>query len=226
MSNNYHTQLNQQSGILNEIASTLQFDQRPGIGNSVPRFDNNVEKQRPQFDNAEKRQQQHDISKSWNNYGHVQGTPIVNNNNNERVERDIKSRESKDLDQTKQDEIQLSDIEQHNTRPVVFSPQEKQVHNSPKIIKEKFVPVVEKTSKVPISTPASTPIKKYAIEYALIPLSLVGIFILLVHPTSATYLEKYLPKMADLKGCAIRGAILAIVYIVIKIIISQTIEKN
>uniref|UniRef100_A0A6C0C654 Uncharacterized protein n=1 Tax=viral metagenome TaxID=1070528 RepID=A0A6C0C654_9ZZZZ len=218
MSNNYHTQLNQQSGILNEIASTLQFDQRPqNFENDTKTRNTGPQFPPPRFDNAEKQRPQYDNPKSWNNYGHIQGTPV----NNERVE------------QPKQDEIQLSDIEQRDPpAAALLPPQEQQQyvpsrekHHSPKM-KEKYIPAPEKTVAVPEAPESTSPIKKYAIEYALIPISLVGVFILLVHPTTSAYLEKFIPKMTDLKGFAIRGAILAVIYIVIKIIISQTIQKN
>lgn len=57
-------------------------------------------------------------------------------------------------------------------------------------------------------------------DYFIFPLLLLIIFILLVHPYTSKYLDKYLPPMKNIKGYAIRGLILAIAYIVIKLLVS------
>lgn len=55
------------------------------------------------------------------------------------------------------------------------------------------------------------------IEYIIIPALLILLFVGLVHPKTSGYLEKYLPPMTNLKNIAIRGAVLAILYLVIRI---------
>jgi hypothetical protein len=59
-------------------------------------------------------------------------------------------------------------------------------------------------------------------EYAVITIVLMITFILLVHPTTSSYLEKYLPPVTNLKGCGIRAAILGVVYIITKVIMTYT----
>jgi len=222
MSNNYHTQLNQQNGMLNEIASTNQLMHQRSA---------------PDFDVKQGQQHGDQNQKSWNNYGHMQGTPINNEKQVEHQNRNVSSR-APQIDSIKQDDIQFSDIERDTGKTVSgFSPaplpriQEPIVekisrrHDSPKN-KEKQIVEPFINSEKPKPTQPESQMKNYAIEYALIPIFIVIIFVLLVHPTTSTYLEKYIPKMVDLKGYAIRGIILAIMYIIIKIIISQTIKKN
>lgn len=206
MSNNYHTQLNQQNGMLNEIASNqfLQFDQRPNANHQ-------------QEDTRQPRPQ-------WNNYDHIQGTPV----NNEPAREREPARTEPPRTQEDSNDIQLSEFEQPAPRPAERSPApvpKKVREPSPEkiIVKEekpkhevKYVPPKPKKSKL----------KNYAIDYALVPALLAAAFIGLVHPMTSGYIEKFAPKMTDLKGIAIRGAMLAVIYIVIKLIVSQTIKKN
>lgn len=53
------------------------------------------------------------------------------------------------------------------------------------------------------------------INYLVIPILLIIMFIILVHPTSSGFLNRYLPAMIDMKGYAVRGAILAILYVIV-----------
>ena len=63
------------------------------------------------------------------------------------------------------------------------------------------------------------------VEYIVIPAMLVGIFVLLTHPKTSAYLRKYVPPMKNMKGFIIRGLILAIAYIIIRMI-ANTVTKN
>ena len=70
---------------------------------------------------------------------------------------------------------------------------------------------------VPVEKKEST-----MVQYIIIPILLICIFVALVHPRTSKYLEKYLPKMKNMKGYLIRGLILAILYIAIKFITSSS----
>lgn len=214
MSNNYHTQLNQQNGMLNEIASNqfLQFDQRPSSNNQQ----DDTRQPRPQ----------------WNNYDHIQGTPVKNESAQREREPAPREREPVRVEQPRaqedQNDIQLSDFEQPAPRQIERSPAQ-----APKKIRavspEQIIAKEEKPKtevKYIQHKPKKSKLKNYAIDYALVPALLTVAFIGLIHPMTSGYIEKFAPKMTDLKGIAIRGAILAVIYIVIKLVISQTIKKN
>jgi len=53
-------------------------------------------------------------------------------------------------------------------------------------------------------------------EYVVIPVLLMIVFIILVHPKTSGMLEKYIPKMTSMKGYLVRAFILAIMYIIIR----------
>ena len=214
MSNNYHTQLNQQNGMLNEIASNqfLQFDQRPNSNNQQ----DDTRQPRPQ----------------WNNYDHIQGTPVKNEPVPREREPIPREREPVRVEQPRaqedQNDIQLSDLEQPAPRQIERSPAP-----APKKIRdaspEQIVAKEEKPKtevKYVQPKPKKSKLKNYAIDYALVPALLTAAFIGLIHPMTSGYIEKFAPKMTDLKGIAIRGAMLAVIYIAIKLVVSQTIKKN
>lgn len=62
-------------------------------------------------------------------------------------------------------------------------------------------------------------------NYIVIPVLLVIFFIILVHPKTSKFLQKYVPPMKDMKGFLIRGMILAIAYIVVKLVADSTKKK-
>jgi len=63
--------------------------------------------------------------------------------------------------------------------------------------------------------------EKTIADYVIIPGFLVIIFVLLVYPGTAGYIEKYLPVMNDWKGYLSRGLLLAVLYIVIRFGVTQ-----
>ncbi|XWV26131.1 hypothetical protein QJ857_gp0949 [Tupanvirus soda lake] len=75
----------------------------------------------------------------------------------------------------------------------------------------KYVPVEKPQSKM--------------MEYIVIPILLIVVFVALVHPKTSSILEKYLPQLTSTKGILIRGAVLAVLYIVIRFIASSMSKK-
>lgn len=59
------------------------------------------------------------------------------------------------------------------------------------------------------------------VDYLITPLILIVLFVVLVHPKTSGILDKYLPSITNFKGLLIRGAILAITYIVIRFATSK-----
>ena len=68
----------------------------------------------------------------------------------------------------------------------------------------------------PQNIPLDPPEQNYTTEYIIIPIILMIIFLILVHPTTSVYLEKYIPPMINLKGYAIRILIFGILYMAIR----------
>jgi hypothetical protein len=69
--------------------------------------------------------------------------------------------------------------------------------------------------------PAPAPTTNNTTEYLILPFILLLCFVGLVHPSTAKYLDKYLPSMKDTKGIFVRGMILAIIYVAIKMGLSM-----
>ena len=70
-----------------------------------------------------------------------------------------------------------------------------------------------------------SPTTNYVIEYAVVPLILMIIFIALIHPYSSAILEKYMPPLTSMKGYATRALILGFAYIILRGIVSF-VKKN
>ena len=72
----------------------------------------------------------------------------------------------------------------------------------------------------PMQIPPAQPKKKNTaiIQYLIIPLLIVALFVALVHPKTSAMLNKYIPPMTDMKGYCIRGVILAIAYLVVQLV--------
>ncbi len=63
------------------------------------------------------------------------------------------------------------------------------------------------------------------VTYGVIPIVLIITFIILVHPKTSSILGKYLPPMTSMKGYLIRGVILAVVYVVLRLVTQNSIKK-
>lgn len=59
-------------------------------------------------------------------------------------------------------------------------------------------------------------------KYIIIPISLIIVFALLIHPKTSKLFNKYLPNINKISGILLRGVILAIVYIIITLITSKS----
>lgn len=66
----------------------------------------------------------------------------------------------------------------------------------------------------PPPAPVLAPKSTTTTDYVIMPIILLIAFIALVHPTTSSFLEKYLPAMNSMKGYFVRGMILVIIYII------------
>ena len=86
-------------------------------------------------------------------------------------------------------------------------------------------PIPKQLPMIPPVVSTSNSNSNYMTEYGTMTVVLMVTFIILVHPSTSVYLDKYLPSITDLKGCIVRAFILGIVYIITKIIMTYT-KKN
>ena len=75
----------------------------------------------------------------------------------------------------------------------------------------------------PAQTPSQSPSwlsETTTADYIITPIALMIVFILLVHPTTGGYLEKYLPAMDGWKGYLCRGFLMGLIYIIIRMCVN------
>lgn len=100
-----------------------------------------------------------------------------------------------------------------NHKPIVNPPQKVQIQ--PKTT----VPVktIKKSRPVP-TKPQPVAHKSQITNYLIMTALLFALFVFLVHPKTAGLIEKYVPKVDKTKGIIMRGIILCIVYVVIRLL--------
>jgi hypothetical protein len=156
-------------------------------------------------------QQQLLLAQQMNQQAHLsQNTNNVNNNN---YPQQVPTREN--------DEIELSEPKADKPNQVLetVAQQVRQVHQNNKTqhnINKRNQPddqinhqhkIIYLQKKENITT-----------QYVVIPIFLLILFIILIHPTTSFYLDKYLPPAKDIKGISIRAFILIIAYVIIRYI--------
>ncbi|XWV24883.1 hypothetical protein QJ856_gp0900 [Tupanvirus deep ocean] len=150
------------------------------------------------------------------------------------------------------DEIELSDSKPEPKQKIVSNPDTKQPQQINKQIQQLIQnneenadavvqqQAVQKPDKNAIQPKKPTPQLQYppqikyvpvekpqnkTMEYIVIPILLIVVFVALVHPKTSAILEKYLPQLTSTKGILIRGAVLAVLYLVIRFITSSMSKK-
>lgn len=252
MNNNYHTQLDKQNNMLNEIAANNQLLQQQAqqmanfqgtpirSGSGTQQVTQSVQNMLPTSQMTQQQmayaQQLHNTQQTMNQMYPNQMQQIPQMNQNQMFQRenyqsiqDKINTQTVPIDDT--DEIELSESKPEPKQKIAnIQPQNQQLQNqnidtqsklpdptnnmANHSINSKSIPV-KPISVKPIFVPMPVP-QNNTIEYLVIPLFLIIIFIALVHPTTSKYLNKYLPPMRDMKGFFVRGLILAIAYIAIK----------
>ena len=247
MNNNYHTQLDKQNNMLNEIAANNQLLQNdkntmamnPALLQQMQNFpgtpiNKNSQQITPQTMQQLTPQQQMLYAQQLalqNQIYQQQLNPNMNQYANQTYAKqpqpqddEIELSEPKPDPKQKINEIaqQVATSKQQQGQPYDTADQQVQVLADPKVLRPHRRP------HPPIPNPTKiTPAKSNkTIEYIIIPLLLVCVFVALVHPKTSGLLEKYLPKMENIKGYLVRGLILAIVYIVIKLVTSSIGNKS
>lgn len=221
MNNNYHTQMDKPN-ILNEIAANnnlLQTQIQNFQGTPINK-NQSMQQLTPQQIMYAQLMQQNQGMESQN----IQTKPDQQNN---------KQNQQTNKQTSQSDEIELSD-----TKPEPNTKVEKVNDNQSKQINKQIQEIFQNTGQNgPPKT--NTDIKKYPIpyfpppirymppaqkqqskltEYIIIPIFLMVIFFLLTYPSTSKFFNKYLPNQNSTKGVLVRAFILAIFYIIIKMV--------
>ena len=262
MNNNYHTQMDKQNNMLNEIAANNQL-LHTDIARMDPRENPQLATERNSINmNLQQLQQQLNLQ----NLQNLQGTPINKGNSlpqqvpnpqltpQQAYAQQLVQQQAhqNQLYQQQQQQQQLPAIGQYSNQSVqqqipadndeieLSEPKvEAKPRQNPEIKNESKVQQIQQVQnrvplplqeiyppprRIPRRSPTLNPnippepVKKSnaTTDYIIIPVLLIIVFVFLVHPKTSGFLEKYLPKMASMKGYLTRGLILALVYMVVK----------
>lgn len=244
MNNNYHTQLDKQPNMLNEIAANnhllqQQMQNFPGtpinksISNNLPLMNQQLPVQ-PQmnqtFDPQQMQQLMHQYvsqNQPQNNSTQINNGNPVNNEEEELELSETKQESKKTVEKKILSDSKTSNLKsQRDIRPEPENTQSQINKQIQKLSQTKdtsgdlMIPHSNKTQSLPKTYIACPPVshENKTFNYVIMPLLLIIFFVILVHPKTSSLLEKYVPKMNDLKGIFVRGIILAIAYLVIKIV--------
>ena len=227
--NNYHTQMDKQSNnMLNEIAINNQL-----VPQQMQHFSGTpINKM---YHNQNTGDHNNDTSKK-STYPDAQSNQIENDElelsempeqKNNQPHLDYK----KQYPQTNQPNLsQTSLANQTQNKPM------QKINNQLQNVINKQVPqnVTKPIQPTMVNQSISTPVPQtvcksktnIAVDYIIIPIILVIIFVLITYPKTSKILRKFLPPMRNLKGFIIRGLILAIAYIVVRLLFNTVRPKN
>lgn len=229
MNNNYHTQLNKQNNILNEVAANNQLLQNtlpplnpqggysgvtfnknlpPGYQtNQVPYLQQGHVVTQPASGAATQSQDELELSDSNLDLNQASDRNMVDGSGyvaEQKTSQNVVGRKTSAKQTLFRDGNLALKVEPHSS---AFSG---------KYLPRGKDPVHISSIKNMSNKDGST------FEYVVVPIILIVGFIILVHPRMSKFLERYLPKMDSMKGCLVRGAILAIIYIVARFFLDST----
>lgn len=191
MNNNYHS-------LLGNNLNPNQIKGTPVNRNHVEMMDPQLMKQLYEEHLAKEAAKMNQMNRSEQiNQNNPNNSNNSNNPNEDIVLSDIKSQSAKETKPSKEEINQ-------KMKQLLKKKQNKQKLQKKTVQKKKVVPE-------PVSKKPNNKIK----EYVVMPVILVILFVILVHPSTSKMMEKYIPSLESTKGIIVRGVILAILYIVI-----------
>lgn len=240
MNNNYHTQMDKQNNMLNEVAANnnlLQQQMQNFQGTPINKTVQQTQQLTPQQIMYAQMMQQ----------------------NQKMVPQGPQGPQSQPFQQTQlqtDDEIDLSDIkpeskpENNSNKPIDKQNQQinKQIQqvlqnntNSNPNLNPNPIGAQTKPIKAP-TLPKKLPIVPYhplttgnfpppaqqnksqskLTEYVIMPIVILVAFILIMHPSTSKFFNKFLPSSRSTKGLFVRGLLLAIIYVVARMILNMT----
>lgn len=228
MNNNYHTQLDKPSNMLNEIAASNKLLQGETAATQalLPQQQMQIMQNMQNFPGTpiNKSQVNPQLLQQFNAQQqmlYAQQLAQQQAQQNQLYQQQLQSQTyPKAPQQIDTDEIELSEpkpepkqIQQQPEPTQVPNPQNNLVQSDlphKKIIQHRRPHAPHPKPQPPANKTNTT------MEYIIIPIILLCVFVALVHPKTSGLLEKYLPKMDSMKGYLTRGLIFALIYIVIK----------
>lgn len=239
MNNNYHTQIDKQN-MLNEIAQNNHLLQQQSfqgtpVGKNQSQNQSQGQSQNPQ--STQLMQQLYTQQAAQQATQNQLYNQQMNNNGNTG---------NTDLDDI--EEIELSDLKPTQAPvPIPTSNPASKINNQiqqilPQATTPQAIQTVSTAQPLPIqpqSIPAhplppasittdvksNKPASNAMVEYVVIPILLIIVFIVLIHPKTSGMMDKYLPSINTTKGILVRAVILGMVYIIISFI-ANTMKKN
>jgi hypothetical protein len=139
------------------------------------------------------------------NHSSIQGTPIP------------RAASYPTLQSKSSDKDSLDDLDLSEQKP------EQKPAEKPKPVEKPETKPKKKTSVCPLQPPKIIKVPEkpnYTIEYLVVPIILAILFFVLVYPKTSKLLEKYLPALNNTKGIIARSILFAVLYVIIKFIVS------
>lgn len=231
MNNNYHTQMNKQN-LLNEIAANKHLLQQPTQNfqeTNIRNDDSNVSfgSKVTSHQNILPNQMlpnQYYPNQAFPNPILQYQNPIQMVKNDEEIEL---SDNGKDKNKQSREIPEILDLNEHSVNQTNRNINIAKPDNDKKKRKKKRETIKYIQNSIP-STSINSMVQRRnkMIDYIVIPILLIPMFILLTHPFANKYFGKYLPEMKNFKGYIVRGVILAILYIMIRFISDLSTKKK
>jgi len=73
--------------------------------------------------------------------------------------------------------------------------------------------------------PQGRKISPIIIDYLIMPIILIFLFVLMVWPKTSNLIGKVLPRLKDMKGYLARGILLAILYLTVRYLLARTLKS-
>lgn len=223
MNNNYHTQMDKQN-ILNEIAANnnllqQQMQNFPGTPINKPMVQTpSMQPLTPQQIMYTQMVQQ---NSRMNTQGQTQLFPTIpqqtqqTNEDEEAKPIELSSDRPVDNDNNDKQKQQIN----KQIQQVLHSNNQTKKPDKPAPKMQAPYPSLPPNLPYPLPPPPA-PTSKMS-EYVIMPIVIFAAFVLLVHPSTSKYFDKYLPSITNTKGLLIRGVILVIVYVVARFILTM-----
>jgi hypothetical protein len=215
MNNNYHTQMNKQN-LLNEIAANNHLLQQQQMQNFQGTHITSVGVGNKTISNQNLLSQQMPPIQYYPNQMYSNSTQSYSVNLPSKNDEEFELSENKTETKYKEPLEVDNNNKCSNIQPRLDIEITKNENNINKRVK-KHAPI-KYNPRRSVWIESNTKKENNMIDYIIIPILLILIFVILVHTSTNKYLERYLPEMNSLKGYVVRGTILAFLYVIVRLI--------
>lgn len=200
MNNNYHTQTG--TNVLNDVAAAQQLNNQP-----------NQFMSQAQQEQLKLQLQQEQL----------------------RIQKEQLLQQQEQMRFQQQEQLRLQQLKQEKSAPapegtveIELSEQPAPVPQKPPVAQPPKQTAVQRPPPMQPQQPSSSWLSETTTaDYIITPIALMIVFILLVHPTTGGYLEKYLPAMDGWKGYLSRGFLMGLIYVIVRMCVNYFyLKKN